>query len=148
MIMTNIILPVDFGKTTDVLLSAAIKFAKEVNGRLCLIHVAPMDLGLAVGDIGMQYFPEIEQSEIREELLELNRLEQQVVAQGVDCEHLLKQGIPKDIILAYAEQKNAGYIVMGSHGRSGMYDVFIGSLTKELTKLSPIPVLVVPCHEK
>ncbi|RKW61519.1 MAG: universal stress protein, partial [Riemerella sp.] len=30
----------------------------------------------------------------------------------------------------------------------GMYDVFIGSLTKELTKLSPIPVLVVPCHEK
>ena len=107
-----------------------------------------MDLGLSVGDIGMQYFPEIEQSEIREELLELNRLEQQVVAQGVDCEHLLKQGIPKDIILAYAEQKNAGYIVMGSHGRSGMYDVFIGSLTKELTKLSPIPVLVVPCHEK
>ena len=148
MIMTNIILPVDFGKATDVLLGAAIKFAKEVNGRLCLIHVAPMDLGLAVGDIGMQYFPEIEQSEIREELLELNRLEQQVVAQGVDCEHLLKQGIPKDIILAYAEQKNAGYIVMGSHGRSGMYDVFIGSLTKELTKLSPIPVLVVPCHEK
>jgi len=146
--MTNIILPVDFGKATDVLLGAAIKFAKEVNGRLCLIHVAPMDLGLAVGDIGMQYFPEIEQSEIREELLELNRLEQQVVAQGVDCEHLLKQGIPKDIILAYAEQKNAGYIVMGSHGRSGMYDVFIGSLTKELTKLSPIPVLVVPCHEK
>ena len=148
MIMTNIILPVDFSKTTDVLLGAAIKFAKEVNGRLCLIHVAPMDLGLAVGDIGMQYFPEIEQSEIREELLELNRLEQQVVAQGVDCEHLLKQGIPKDIILAYAEQKNAGYIVMGSHGRSGIYDVFIGSLTKELTKLSPIPVLVVPCHEK
>jgi universal stress family protein len=139
---------VDFGKTTDVLLGAAIKFAKEVNGRLCLIHVAPMDLGLAVGDIGMQYFPEIEQSEIREELLELNRLEQQVVAQGVDCEHLLKQGIPKDIILAYAEQKDAGYIVMGSHGRSGIYDVFIGSLTKELTKLSPIPVLVVPCHEK
>ena len=80
--------------------------------------------------------------------MELNRLEQQVVAQGVDCEHLLKQGIPKDIILAHAEQKNAGYIVMGSHGRSGMYDVFIGSLTKELTKLSPIPVLVVPCHEK
>ena len=146
--MTNIILPVYFGKTTDVLLGAAIKFAKEVNGRLCLIHVAPMDLGLAVGDIGMQYFPEIEQSEIREELLELNRLEQQVVAQGVDCEHLLKQGIPKDIILAYAEQKSAGYIVMGSHGRSGIYDVFIGSLTKELTKLSPIPVLVVPCHEK
>ena len=107
-----------------------------------------MDLGLAVGDVGMQYFPEIEQNEIKEELLELNKLEQRVIALGVDCEHLLKQGIAKDIILDYAKEKEADYIVMGSHGRSGMYDVFIGSLTKELTKSSPIPILVIPCHEK
>ena len=144
--MVTIILPVDFGKTTDTLLIAAVKFAKEIKGKICLIHVAPVDLGLAVGDVGMQYFPEIEQNEIKEELLELNKLEQRVIALGVDCEHLLKQGIAKDIILDYAKEKEADYIVMGSHGRSGMYDVFIGSLTKELTKSSPI--LVIPCHEK
>ena len=146
--MATIILPVDFGKTTDTLLTAAVKFAKEIKGKICLIHVAPVDLGLAVGDMGMQYFPEIEQSEIKEELLELNELEQRIIALGVDCEHLLKQGIAKDIILDYAKEKEADYIVMGSHGRSGMYDVFIGSLTKELTKSSPIPILVIPCHEK
>lgn len=146
--MATIILPVDFGNTTDKLLDGAVKFAKEVNGKICLIHVAPVDLGYAVGDMGMQYFPEIEQNEIRQELLEMNELEQRIIAQGVDCEHLLKQGIAKDIILSYAEQKKADYIVMGSHGRSGMYDVFIGSLTKELTRLSPIPVLVIPCYER
>ena len=146
--MATIILPVDFGKTTDTLLTAAVKFAKEIKGKICLIHVAPVDLGLAVGDVGMQYFPEIEQNEIKEELLELNKLEQRVIALGVDCEHLLKQGIAKDIILDYAKEKEADYIVMGSHGRSGMYDVFIGSLTKELTKSSHIPILVIPCHEK
>lgn len=146
--MATIILPVDFGKTTDKLVGGAVKFAKEINGKICLIHIAPVDIGFSVGDLGMQYFPEIEQNEIRQELLEINALEQRIIAQGVDCEHLLKQGVPKDIILNYAEQKNADYIVMGSHGRSGMYDVFIGSLTKELTKLSPIPVLVIPCHEE
>lgn len=147
MLMTTIILPVDFGKTTDKLLDGAIKFAKETNGKICLIHIAPSDLGIAVGDMGMQYLPEIAENEIKQELLELNALGQRIIAQGVDCEHLLKQGIAKDIILDYAKQKNADYIVMGSHGRSGMYDVFIGSLTKELTKLSPIPVVVIPCHE-
>lgn len=146
--MTNIILPVDFGKTTDVLLDGAIKFAKQVGGKICLIHIAPVDLGYSVGDMGIQYIPEIEQNQIQQELLELNKLEQRILAHGVDCEHLLKQGIAKDIILSYAEQKEAGYIVMGSHGRSGIYDVFIGSLTKELTQKSPIPVLVIPCHEK
>ncbi len=144
--MTRIILPVDFSDSTDKLLDGAVDFAKKTNGKLHLIHVTPSDIGFAIGDMGFQYFPEVEQNEIKEELLQLNTLQQRVIAQGVDCEHYLKQGIAKDIILEYARDKNADYIVMGSHGRSGIYDVFVGSLTKELTKTSPIPVLVVPCH--
>ena len=145
--MVNIVLPVDFADSTDKLVNSAVKFAKETNGKICLIHVAPSDIGFAIGDMGFQYFPEVEQNEIKEELNRLNEIEKQITSQGVECEHLLKQGIAKDIILDYATQKNASYIVMGSHGRSGIYDVFVGSLTKDLTKNSPIPVLVIPCHQ-
>lgn len=144
--MINIILPVDFGDSTDQLIKGAIKFAKETKGKLCLIHVAPADIGFAIGDMGFQYFPEVEQNEIKEELLRLNSIEQRILAEGIDCEHLLKQGIAGDIILDYAKEQNADYIVMGSHGRSGIYDVFVGSLTKELTRRSTIPVLVIPVH--
>jgi len=145
--MINIILPVDFGEKTDQLIDGAVKFAKEVNGKICLIHVAPTDIGFAIGDMGYQYFPEVEENEIREELVLLNKINQRILAQNVDCEHILKQGIAKDIILEYADLKNASYIVMGSHGRSGIYDVFVGSLTKGLTKDSKVPVLVLPIHE-
>ncbi len=144
--MINIILPVDFSEATDKLVDGAMKFARETNGKLCLIHVAPADIGFAIGDMGFQYFPEVEQNEIKQELLQLNNLEQRIISSGVDCEHLLKQGIAGDIILDYAREKSAGYIVMGSHGRSNMYDVFVGSLTKELTRRSPVPVLVIPIH--
>ncbi|MCZ2085573.1 MULTISPECIES: universal stress protein [unclassified Kaistella] len=144
--MINIILPVDFSEATEKLVEGAIKFAKETNGKICLIHVAPSDIGFAIGDMGFQYFPEVEQNEIKQELLHLNSLEQRILAEGVDCEHLLKQGVAGDIILEYAKDRTAGYIVMGSHGRSNMYDVFVGSLTKELTRRSPIPVLVIPIH--
>lgn len=144
--MINIVLPVDFGEATDKLIEGATQFAKQINGKICMIHVAPADIGFAIGDMGFQYFPEVEQNEIREELLKLNQLEQRVIAQGVDCEHILKQGIAKDIIMEYTKEKAADYIVIGSHGRSGMYDVFVGSLTKELTKSAPIPVVVIPIH--
>jgi nucleotide-binding universal stress UspA family protein len=144
--MKNIILPVDFSDTTDVLIDGAVDFAKEVMGKICLIHVAPADIGFAIGDMGFQYFPEIEKSEIAEELSELNELQKRIESKGVGCEHILKQGVSADIILNYAKEKNASYIVMGSHGRSGIYDVFVGSLTKDITKNSPIPVVVVPCH--
>ncbi len=144
--MINIVLPIDFSEATDKLLEGALKFAKETRGKICLIHVAPADIGFAIGDMGFQYFPEVEQNEIKEELLRLNNLQQKVIAHDIDCEHMLKQGVAGDIILEYAKEKNAGYIVMGSHGRSNMYDVFVGSLTKELTRRSPIPVLVIPIH--
>ncbi|WHF51615.1 universal stress protein [Chryseobacterium gotjawalense] len=144
--MINIILPVDFSEATDKLVEGAVKFAKETSGKIYLIHVAPSDIGFAIGDMGFQYFPEVEQNEIKQELLQLNTIEQRIIAQGIDCEHLLKQGVAGDIILEYAKDKTAGYIVMGSHGRSNMYDVFVGSLTKELTRRSPIPVLVIPIH--
>ncbi|MGZ5273102.1 MAG: universal stress protein [Kaistella sp.] len=144
--MINIVLPVDFSDATDRLIEGAVKFAKEAKGKICLIHVAPADIGFAIGDMGFQYFPEVEQNEIKDELLRLNALEQRIIAQDVDCEHLLKQGVAGDIILEYAKLKKAEYIVMGSHGRSGIYDVFVGSLTKELTRRSTIPVLVIPIH--
>ena len=144
--MKNIILPIDFSDTTDILVEGAVDFAKEIAGKIHLIHVAPADIGFAIGDMGFQYFPEIEKSEISEELAELNEIEKRIKAKGVACEHLLKQGIAAEIILDYAKDKKANYIVMGSHGRSGIYDVFVGSLTKDITKKSPIPVLVIPCH--
>ncbi|PIF47227.1 nucleotide-binding universal stress UspA family protein [Chryseobacterium sp. 52] len=144
--MINIVLPVDFGDKTEQLVEGAVKFAKQLNGRIFLIHVAPSDIGFAIGDMGYQYFPEVEANEIRSELVELNKIEQRIIAHDVDCEHLLKQGIAKDIILEYAKAKKADYIVMGSHGRSGIYDVFVGSLTKGLTKDSHVPVLVLPIH--
>ncbi|MCC2590794.1 universal stress protein [Chryseobacterium sp. MFBS3-17] len=145
--MVNIVLPVDFGNSTDKLVDEAVQFAKLTNGKINLIHVAPSDIGFAIGDMGFQYFPEVEENEIKEELKQLNAIQERITAQGVECEHLLRQGISKDIILEYAAEKNASYIVMGSHGRSGIYDVFVGSLTKDLTKNSPVPVLVIPCHE-
>ena len=145
--MINIVLPVDFSDATEKLTNGAVKFAKETGGKIFLIHIAPTDIGFAIGDLGFQYFPEVEQNEVKQELIQLNSIEQKIISQGVDCEHLMKQGILGDIILEYAKEKNAQYIVMGSHGRSNMYDVFVGSLTKELTRKSKIPVLVVPIHD-
>ncbi|SMP32225.1 universal stress protein [Chryseobacterium profundimaris] len=145
--MVNIVLPVDFGDKTEQLVEGAVKFAKQVNGRIFLIHVAPSDIGFAIGDMGFQYFPEVEENEIREELIQLNKIQQRILAHDVECEHILKQGIAKDIILEHAQDKKADFIVMGSHGRSGIYDVFVGSLTKGITKDSNIPVLVLPIHE-
>lgn len=146
--MKRIILPVDFSESSNKLVDFAISFAKDINAQISLIHVAATDIGFVIGDMGFQYFPEVEENEIKYELKELNKIQQRVLSNGVSCTHILKQGIAGDTILEFAEAQNADYIVIGSHGRSGVYDVFIGSLTKEITQKSKIPVVVVPCHDE
>ncbi|MCG2793001.1 MAG: universal stress protein [Weeksellaceae bacterium] len=146
--MKKIILPVDFSDNSYKLVDYAISFAKEIQASILLIHVAATDIGFVIGDMGFQYFPEVEENEMKYELKELHKIQEKVIAEGVECSHILKQGLPSDTILEFANEKSADYIVVGSHGRSGFYDVLIGSLTKEITKKSTIPVLVVPCHDE
>ena len=52
--MKNIILPIDFSDTTETLVEGAVDFAKEITGKIYLIHVAPADIGFAIGDMGFQ----------------------------------------------------------------------------------------------
>ena len=112
--MKNIVFPVDFSDTTDVLIDGAVNFAKEVMGKICLIHVAPADIGFAIGDMGFQYFPAIEENEIAEELRELNEIQKRIEAKGVACDHILKQGVSADIILNYAKEKEPNKSALGN----------------------------------
>ena len=46
--MKTIVLPIDFSERSEYLIDEAVKFAKEVNAKISLIHVAPLDIGFAI----------------------------------------------------------------------------------------------------
>src|SRR5262245_4877170 len=50
-------------------------------------------------------------------------------------------------ILAQAEQGRGDLLVVGSHGRSGVEHLLLGSTTEKLLRKAPCPVLVVPHYE-
>ena len=39
-------------------------------------------------------------------------------------------------------------IVVGSHGHGAMYKLLMGSITKEILRKSPYPVLMIPTHDR
>jgi nucleotide-binding universal stress UspA family protein len=59
-------------------------------------------------------------------------------------EHRLLNGDPVAVILAEAEKPGYDVLVIGTHGRTGMTKLLLGSVTEKLIRLSPIPVLTVP----
>lgn len=58
--------------------------------------------------------------------------------------HHLLTGEPVSAILAEASKPGYDVIVVGTHGRTGMTRLLLGSVTEKLIRLSPIPVLTVP----
>ena len=56
----------------------------------------------------------------------------------------VRRGKPADVLLRYAEEIDADLIVAGQHGDDGLSGAILGSTTDRLTRLTSVPVLVVP----
>ena len=62
---------------------------------------------------------------------------------GIKARWRLQVGVPFEAIVRVAEEEQAGMIVMGTHGRSGLNRVLLGSVAERVIRLAPCPVLTV-----
>ncbi len=63
---------------------------------------------------------------------------------GKAFKHQLISGDPASAIIAEASKPGYDLLVVGTHGRTGVTKLLLGSVTEKLIRLSPIPVLSVP----
>jgi len=68
----------------------------------------------------------------------LNRVHQE----GLQGETAIVQGVPFQVIVDTAESQNIDLIVMGTHGRTGLTHVLMGSVAERVVRMAPCPVLV------
>jgi nucleotide-binding universal stress UspA family protein len=66
---------------------------------------------------------------------------------GVHITRHLTEGKPHEEICRFAEQRDADIIVMGTHGRTGLARLLLGSVAERVVRTSNIPVLTVPIPE-
>ena len=62
---------------------------------------------------------------------------------GHDLDTTIEVGRPTRTIVEYAEDSGVDQIVMGSHGRSGVSRILLGSVAESVVRRSPMPVTIV-----
>ena len=62
---------------------------------------------------------------------------------GIEIETELLRGRPARAIVEYAEEQDVDHVVMGSHGRSGVSRILLGSVAETVTRRAPMPVTIV-----
>lgn len=141
----RIIVPIDFSDCSRIALEYAIAIAKAHNGKLTILHV--YDEAFFEPYIRAANSQEEADEIVRkiEEINENNYNEflKKVDLTGVEYEKLLKEGVPSNEIVGIARQQDAQLIVMGTHGRSGLKHILIGSDAEEVVREAPCNIIVV-----
>jgi nucleotide-binding universal stress UspA family protein len=74
---------------------------------------------------------------------EIRPIEDELKKSGLDLERRVKIGIPLREILEAEEQEEVSVIVIGSHGKSNLEEMFLGSVSEKVIRRCKKPVLVI-----
>jgi nucleotide-binding universal stress UspA family protein len=126
--------------------SAALALADRLGMRLTLVHVAPTRTLLPVASLPSDVDPsayarslEVADVEAKEAF---DSLSPEVTRADVD--HEARLGDPATVLAELAEEGRVELIVVGSRGRGAWRAAAMGSVSAELVRLAPCPVLIVP----
>ena len=131
----KILFPVDMLSPSAAGLAEASALARDLGATLLILHVQEFPLVYAAGDY--PYGPQETSSEAL--WMALNAIKP--TDRGVACEHRLEIGDPVAEILRVAAEQNVDLIVMGTHGRSGLKRLVLGSVAEAIVRRAPCPVV-------
>lgn len=142
--MRLIIHPSDFSPASHPAFTRAIALAKEQQAELLLVHVlgsvVPM---VSDGFIPPQAYDAMAKAAQADAQRQLDALVAKAKRAGVRAGGLLREGVAWDQLVRTARARKADMIVMGTHGRTGLAKLFLGSVAERVVGSAPCPVLTV-----
>ena len=141
--ITRILVPVDFGPHSDRALRYATYLAAKLGASVELVHVVdnPVASGAWTAEVYVPNLPELLESVVGEAHKRLNGMKSIVAAQGVEVETTVLTGQPAHTIVEHARARGFDLIVMGTHGRTGLSHMFVGSVAERVVRKAPCPVM-------
>ncbi len=139
--MKRILVPVDFSKYSEYALEVAAAIAKKETAEIVVVHMMGLKDSIITRDESKELFNGLQYMQLTKqrfsEFLEKDYLKNIPVHDTIRNYKVFSE------LNEVAQEWHAELIVMGSHGLSGIKDVFIGSNTEKVVRTSEIPVLVV-----
>ena len=139
----RIVVATDFSEGSDAAMERAFGLAKTLGATVDLVHVLDTAILTAPASLGSMPLvePEVLMDQIDEQLTA--RVEQGQ-RQGLVCQSDSLDGYPAREIVRHAEKTGADLIVLGTHGRTGVAHVIMGSVAERVVQRASCPVLVIP----
>jgi nucleotide-binding universal stress UspA family protein len=134
----------DFSSASRPAFAKAIELAKGSRSPLLVLHVLnPMVPMIGDRPIDPPTYAQLQQASRNSALKQLARWTARARAAGVRATALLMEGSEAGTITKVARSRHASMIVIGTHGRSGLERVLLGSVATRVVSQAPCPVMTV-----
>jgi nucleotide-binding universal stress UspA family protein len=133
----TILHPTDLSERSKCAFRLACSLARDYDARIIVLHVAePPAASSAQGVL-------VPQSAVSQDALREMLRQQQPTHPNISVEHQLAEGDAAAAILRVAQDTNADVIVMGTHGRTGLGRLLMGSVAEQIVRDASCPVVTV-----
>ncbi len=140
----NILVATDGSRHSAAAASEAIGIAKLNGSKLTVVSVVPSDLATPTDvDFSVVQRETIAEKEMGGAEKNAKAVKEAAQKEGVAVQAFVMSGRPADAIIETAKEKNADLIVLGSHGRTGLEKLLMGSVAERVIVLANCAVLAV-----
>ncbi|UCE86362.1 MAG: universal stress protein [Deltaproteobacteria bacterium] len=138
----RILVPIDFSSHAEPVLEWAAHLAKQHGSKILLLHAyhLPVEFQQMEG----AYLPPEFWANVKTEAKQtLDRSAEELRAQGLEVEGIVREGYAATVIEEEALRQQADVIVIGTRGLSGIKHLLLGSIAERVVQKAPCPVLTV-----
>ncbi|MDD5452018.1 MAG: universal stress protein [Desulfovibrionales bacterium] len=135
----KILVATDGSRYSEKALDGAVNIAGKCGSSLYVLNVVELNPEF------MSLAPEAVEKMERDSRTLLEETKERVSQKGITCETVIHEGEqPYEFIVSEAKRKKADLIVIGTHGRTGLKKLLMGSVAARVIGHAPCPVMVIP----
>ncbi|OGW37459.1 MAG: hypothetical protein A2010_15255 [Nitrospirae bacterium GWD2_57_9] len=140
----SILVATDGSRYSAAAVSEAIGLAKRNGSQLTVISVVPAEIATPTDiDFTVNQRELIAEKEMRNAEQNAKAVKEAAQKEGVSVKAFVMSGKPAEAVIQIAGEQKADLIVVGSHGRTGVERLLMGSVAERVIVLASCPVLVV-----
>jgi nucleotide-binding universal stress UspA family protein len=133
---------IDFSEPSRLAMQEAAELARRFEGELELLYVHPLPPP-TVAIEAVPTYPNVLETEVRELRDTMAPwVEDAARIAGRAVGSTVVPGTPADDIVRFARERAIDVVVLGTHGRSGLTRLLLGSVAERVVREAPCPVLV------
>jgi universal stress protein A len=148
MIWKTILVPHDFSSSSNHACAVARDEAKTHGAKVILVHVIDLPYQMAPESSMISTATEepvsMKEYASRGAEKHLDDIAARLAKDGIQPTKFIRFGRPHDEITKLAEEAKCDLIIMGTHGRTGLAHLLVGSVAERVVRTSKVPVLTVP----